>query len=459
MAKIHIDQGHGYPDNRGGVLGLNEGENNYHLSNEIGKALENVGHDVTYSRSKITDDPLLPKRNEFGAGKDLFLSVHSNAGGGTGVEIYDRNGSPSPTMAHRLSETIARTLEIDNRGVKYRYRNGTFSKVQNSSKGDYFGVLRNNKAKRAYLVEFFFHDNPRDVRAYRARKDKMIKEVVQVINGFLGGVELATPTKSTPILAEPSVTAAQMKAWAKSKKAHETFIRLIPTFYNVAVTRGIDPAVIYAQSAKETGYMKFGGVLDESFHNPCGLKTTQGGGDKDAGAHKRFPDWRTGIEAQADHLALYAGATGYPKSSTPDPRHFPSLHGTATTVEDLGGRWAPSIRYGKEIVEMIAEMRQMAGGKIAEKGARMIIVYMPDAKLTAEELSEKISAPILSAYTAHDYRGKYSRVICIGGQPANFTQHMTHWIDLKDNHNRERIDDKIQEFMEFPVRFKKERKA
>ncbi|MGO0807090.1 hypothetical protein ACTPEF_24150, partial [Clostridioides difficile] len=36
-----------------------------------------------------------------------------------------------------------------------------------------------------------------------------------------------------------------------------------------------------AQSAKETGFCNFGGVLDASFKNPCGLKTSVGGSDTD----------------------------------------------------------------------------------------------------------------------------------------------------------------------------------
>jgi N-acetylmuramoyl-L-alanine amidase len=108
--------------------------------------------------------------------------------------------------------------------------------------------------------------------------------------------------------------------------------------------------VAYAQSAKETGYGNFGGVIDPSFRNPCGLKTTAGGSDSDPDAHQRFTTWRQGITACIDHLALYAGAPGYPRPSTPDPRHFPSIRGTARTVERLGAAWAPAPDYGLSIV-------------------------------------------------------------------------------------------------------------
>ncbi|RNB66491.1 copper amine oxidase N-terminal domain-containing protein [Brevibacillus borstelensis] len=37
-----------------------------------------------------------------------------------------------------------------------------------------------------------------------------------------------------------------------------------------------------------------------------------------------------------------------------DPRHFPSVRGTAKTVESLGGKWAPAADYGKAITELLA---------------------------------------------------------------------------------------------------------
>lgn len=153
-----------------------------------------------------------------------------------------------------------------------------------------------------------------------------------------------------------NVSVEQMKEWARLRAADPLFIELAPVFYNIAVETGIDPAVIYAQSAKETDFMRFTGVLDASFKNPCGMKITAGGGDYDRDAHKRFSSWEEGIQAQADHLALYAGLSGYPKPQSPDPRHFPFLFGTAPTLEDLNGKWAPSQIYGKTIVWFVNEM-------------------------------------------------------------------------------------------------------
>lgn len=68
---------------------------------------------------------------------------------------------------------------------------------------------------------------------------------------------------------------------------------------------GIDPVVMIAQSGLETGFGKFGDVLDASFFNTCGLKSRQGGDDKDPQAHDRSFDWYEGAEKQAQHLYAY----------------------------------------------------------------------------------------------------------------------------------------------------------
>ena len=62
-----------------------------------------------------------------------------------------------------------------------------------------------------------------------------------------------------------------------------------------------------------------------------------------------------------DHLALYAGAKGYPKDKTYDPRHFATNKGVATTVNALGTKWAPSPTYGEEINQLYKNLMDFAG--------------------------------------------------------------------------------------------------
>nr|WP_240765027.1 copper amine oxidase N-terminal domain-containing protein [Paenibacillus dendritiformis] len=168
----------------------------------------------------------------------------------------------------------------------------------------------------------------------------------------------------TNILGKASATLEQAKAWAQSKNAPAEFIELADLYWQLAPERGcVDPAVAYVQFGHETGYLyrdgKSAAGIDASYRNPCGLKITAGGGDYQASAHKRFSDWREGITAHLDHLALYAGASGYPKKDTPDPRHFAYLLGTARTVESLGAKWAPSPTYGTRLADELVKLRRM----------------------------------------------------------------------------------------------------
>lgn len=165
--------------------------------------------------------------------------------------------------------------------------------------------------------------------------------------------------QSTNILAAPSATVEQAKNWAKRRGATGVFISLADIYWRIAPQAGVDPTVAYVQSAKETNFGKFTGVLDEGFHNPCGMKNSSGGGDYDKNAHRVFSSWDEGVQAHVDHLALYAGAPGYPKQSTPDPRHFPYLKGRAATVEALGGKWTGSSSYGTDIIKMMNELKSI----------------------------------------------------------------------------------------------------
>ena len=190
-----------------------------------------------------------------------------------------------------------------------------------------------------------------------------------VVFSFLPSTKvLADTVADINIISSTKVTAEQAKSWAKSKGATETFINLADLYFKYAKECGnVNPGIAYVQSAKETGYGKFGGVLDESYHNPCGMKTSSGGGDYDKDAHQRFNSWDEGVQAHLDHLALYAGADGYPKKDTYDPRHFVTIKGNAPTVNSLGGKWAPSTTYGQEINSLYRDLLKSAGVSIGSE--------------------------------------------------------------------------------------------
>ena len=123
-----------------------------------------------------------------------------------------------------------------------------------------------------------------------------------------------------------------------------TFCKII---YEEATAEGVRPEVVWAQVMWETGWLQMGGDVKLSQYNFAGLGAT-GNGVAGAG----FPDVRTGIRAQVQHLKCYA-STDELNNEKVDPRWSNSLRGKAKLVEWLGipenpfgTGWAASAEYG-----------------------------------------------------------------------------------------------------------------
>lgn len=351
MKKVFIDAGHGGKDPGAVGNSLREKDIVLPVALDVGEILKKHNVEVVYSRTKdqfIELSERAAMANKSNA--DVFISIHVNAAGNPsarGVETFSYPGSSSGAVLSRniQEQIVSDKIFTANRGTKTAN----------------FAVLRLTRMPAA-LVELGFISNPQDATIILNRQKDMALSIAKGVLKNLGIRYVQEgPAVNKPgfnIMSKTNATIEQMQEWAKRKGAIKLFIDLAPSFYEISNKAGVNPLVTYCQSAKETGYMKFGGVLNASFNNPCGLKTKDGGGNYDPHAHKRFKNWEEGITAQVDHLALYAGAAGYPKPGTPDPRHFPYIKGRAKTVEALGGNWAPAKDYGESIVKMIKELEK-----------------------------------------------------------------------------------------------------
>lgn len=324
---------------------------------------------------------------------DAFISIHYNAFDGN-FDGYDPEGLsvhiyPGSKDGRKLAEAVLKYLKSGtsqkNRGI-----------VENN-----FHVLRETNMV-AILSENGFMDNKReallmqDVNFQKEVAREHAQGICDYFNvRYVEETKSSAPAQGAPIVTKATATVAQAKTWAKNNGATDLFISLAEIFWRIAVAVGINPVLVYAQSAKETGFGNFKGVLDDSFKNPCGLKTKAGGGNSDPNAHQRFATWEEGIEAQIDHLALYAGASGYPKVGTPDPRHFPYLRGKAPTVEALGGNWAPSNTYGSSIVTMMKKLESTKAVEVPAPPAGVMYYVQTGAysvKANAEAQLRKVKA-------------------------------------------------------------------
>ncbi|MGF7012578.1 glucan-binding YG repeat protein, partial [Lachnospiraceae bacterium PF1-22] len=137
----------------------------------------------------------------------------------------------------------------------------------------------------------------------------------------------------------------------------ESFCRI---FYEEAQAEGIKAEVAFTQSMKETGWLKFGGDVIIEQYNFAGIGTT-GGGVKG----QYFPNVRTGVRAQIQHLKAYANDLPLNQTCV-DPRFHLVTRGRAPIVEWLGiqenpwgAGWATGKGYGYDIVARISYLKKM----------------------------------------------------------------------------------------------------
>ena len=138
----------------------------------------------------------------------------------------------------------------------------------------------------------------------------------------------------------------------------ETFCDIIVEEANAENVRG---EVVFAQAMLETGWLGFGGDAGIDQFNFAGLGTT-GNGVKGIA----FPDVRTGIRAQVQHLKAYASTDDLNQECV-DERFDYVTRETAPYVEWLGiqenpygGGWAAGKDYGSKLRKILADLKSEA---------------------------------------------------------------------------------------------------
>ena len=135
----------------------------------------------------------------------------------------------------------------------------------------------------------------------------------------------------------------------------DTFCNIIVEEANAENVRG---EVVFAQAMLETGWLSFGGDAGIDQFNFPGLGTT---GDGVKGI--AFPDVRTGIRAQVQHLKAYASTDSLNQECV-DERFDYVTRETAPYVEWLGiqenpygGGWAAGKDYGSKLRKILADLK------------------------------------------------------------------------------------------------------
>src|SRR5690625_2887937 len=168
MIKIYIDAGHGGNDPGAVGNGLREKDLTLDIAKRIKKYLDDnyTGHRVKLSRTGDKTLSLKQRTNDANRwGADYFLSIHINAGGGTGYEDYIYNGLSNSSKTAKIRDAIHN--EINNVLKKYNITNRGKKKAN-------FHVLRETKMP-AMLSETLFIDTTKDAKLLK--DDAFLKEI------------------------------------------------------------------------------------------------------------------------------------------------------------------------------------------------------------------------------------------------------------------------------------------
>ena len=121
--------------------------------------------------------------------------------------------------------------------------------------------------------------------------------------------------------------------------------------YEEAQSEGVSPEVLYGQVVKETGYLKFGNLVQPNQCNFGGLGATGPGNPGYS-----FGSVREGLRAQVQHLKAY-GSTEPLVNPCIDARFKYVSRGCAPRTIDLNGKWAvPGVGYGESIDAIAREV-------------------------------------------------------------------------------------------------------
>lgn len=327
--------------------------------------LEARGFEVITTRADINTDLSVYNRGAASKGCDVFISLHSNACSTESVDYpvvyraYDnKNGVDG--LALQIAKKIGELM-----GTKQAGRTAT---RKNSAGGEYYGVLRGARAVGTpfyMLIEHSFHTNTAATKWLQidANLDKLAVAEAELLADYFGvGVD---DELKTEIMGKAQATAQQMALFCRSKNAAPQLTscsleQLAQIFLEEGEVEGVRGDVAFAQSLHETGYFKFGGIVLPNQNNYAGIGALNGNAKGEAAT---FPDPRTGVRAQIQHLKAYASTDALVNACV-DPRFSLVTRGSAPFVEWLGAAdnpngkgWAvPGKGYGGKVVALLGQI-------------------------------------------------------------------------------------------------------
>ncbi len=274
---------------------------------------------------------------------DWFISIHFNASAshmGHGTEVFTYKGrqyQDALDVCANLSD-----LGFTNRGVK-------------AGTGLY--VIRKTKAK-SMLIEVCFCDSQKDINTYEAAggANGIADAIFKALWDHVNTDDMIT--EETPIMGTSVASANQLNALLLGGNPQaKDYLNLAEIYLEEGEKEGVRGDGAFCQSLIETGYFRFGGDVRPYQNNYAGIGATGGV------SGNSFPDSRTGIRAQIQHLKAYASTTPLVLECV-DPRYKYVSKGCAPTFEQLSGKWAVPGYSGYSSLEAARLARNSYGDHI-----------------------------------------------------------------------------------------------
>ena len=158
------------------------------------------------------------------------------------------------------------------------------------------------------------------------------------------------------LLAPGKLSADQLAAFfiqENNQKAYDEIYEFACLYIDEAAAENINSDIAFAQMCLETGFLRFGGLIQPEWHNYCGLGAIS---PEQPGCI--FETEELGVRAHIQHIQAYATKedVGLNRELV-DPR-YSWVHKTkyAVTIGDLATSWAADPDYAKKLDSILMRM-------------------------------------------------------------------------------------------------------
>ena len=359
--RVVFDIGHGTDTKGKGVDNFKEHDFNSAVAIEAKKLAEKHGFEILFSQQPYSPEVKLNDRINWIATEHdkkpihCLVSFHANASytnpQATGWGVFHWYNSANGKRLAELWAKYAETLPIP------RWGQGIWQ-CRPDVDWPNFDIIR-RPAMPCILIEHFFYTTPSELA--KCNTPEFIKLSAEVTVRALCEYARRAYQDSNPdeyIMGQSVLTEAQMAAFLRkiNPEAPEGIEKI---YLEEGQAEGVRGDIAFCQAIHETDYFRFTGTAKIEWHNPAGLGVTG-----PAGVGARFPDWRTGVRAQIQHLKAYAVKNPVFANALVDPRYDALVRagylGTAPRWIDLNGKWAyPGTTYGQAILALFEKIQDI----------------------------------------------------------------------------------------------------